>query len=133
MRNLVIGSCISAIGGGGRKLLCAPTPQEGATAIFETIEGRAAGVLTVADPVKPITAQALVELRELGVNVLMLTGDNPRTAEAEFGLGHWQRTAVTASEIMKRIQLLKKPPPWTFANRNGITRSRKMGKPLKTR
>src|SRR3989454_4340989 len=65
--------------------LAAPRQAEGATAIFVAIDGRAAGVLTVADPVKSTTAQALAELRELGVNVLMLTGDNPRTAEAVAG------------------------------------------------
>ena len=50
-----------------------PLPAaEGATAIFVAADGRAAGVLTVADPVKATTSQALAELRELGVNVLML-------------------------------------------------------------
>ena len=61
--------------------LAAPLQAEGATAIFVAIEGRHAGVLTLADPLKPTTPQALADLRGLGVNVLMLTGDNRRTAE----------------------------------------------------
>ena len=52
--------------------LAAPRQAEGATAIFVAIDGRATGVLTVADPVKATTSQALAELHELGVNVLML-------------------------------------------------------------
>lgn len=62
--------------------LATPFQARGATAIFIAVDGRAAGVLTVADPIKSTTPQALAELHELGVNVLMLTGDNPRTAEA---------------------------------------------------
>jgi Cu+-exporting ATPase len=73
--------------------LAAPRQAEGATAIFVAVDGRAAGVLTVADPVKATTSQALAELRKLGVNVLMLTGDNPRTAEAvarKLGIADFQ-------------------------------------------
>jgi len=47
--------------------LAAPHQAEGATAIFVAIEGRAAGVMILADPVKSTTPQALAELRELGV------------------------------------------------------------------
>ncbi|WP_188517020.1 heavy metal translocating P-type ATPase [Alsobacter metallidurans] len=56
--------------------------QDGATAIFVGVDGRAAGILAIADPVKATTAQALKALREEGVRVVMLTGDNRTTAEA---------------------------------------------------
>ena len=56
--------------------------REGATAVFVAVDGRLAGVLAIADPVKPTTAQALADLREAGVEVVMVTGDNPVTARA---------------------------------------------------
>jgi len=89
--------------------LAAPLQAEGATAIFVAVEGRAAGVLTVADPVKSTTAQALAELRELGVNVLMLTGDNPRTAEAvagKLGIADFQ-AGVTPHDKHEKVKSLK--------------------------
>jgi Cu+-exporting ATPase len=55
---------------------------EGATALFVAIDGRAAGVLAIADPVKPTTPEALRLLRADGVRVVMLTGDHRTTAEA---------------------------------------------------
>jgi Cu+-exporting ATPase len=59
-----------------------PLRRDGATAIFVAIDGKAAGVIGVADPVKPTTPAALQTLREAGVRVVMLTGDNRTTAEA---------------------------------------------------
>ena len=89
--------------------LAAPRQAEGATAIFVAIDGRAAGVLTVADPVKATTSQALAELRELGVNVLMLTGDNPRTAESvarKLGIADFQ-AGVTPHDKHEKVKTLK--------------------------
>jgi Cu+-exporting ATPase len=56
--------------------------RDGATAIFVAIDGRAAGVLAIADPVKATTAAALQALVADGLRVVMLTGDNRTTAEA---------------------------------------------------
>jgi Cu+-exporting ATPase len=56
--------------------------NEGATAIFAAVDGKAIGVIAVADPVKPTTAAAVGALRDAGVRVVMLTGDNRKTAEA---------------------------------------------------
>jgi Cu+-exporting ATPase len=56
--------------------------EEGKTAMFVAIDGKAAGVVAVADPIKPTTAQAIGELHALGLTVVMLTGDNRRTAAA---------------------------------------------------
>ncbi|MCR5879229.1 heavy metal translocating P-type ATPase [Phenylobacterium sp. J367] len=55
---------------------------DGATAIFAGIDGAAAAVFAIADPVKPTTPDALRALRAEGVRVVMLTGDNRTTAEA---------------------------------------------------
>jgi len=54
--------------------------EEGKTAIFVAIDGKAAGILAVADPIKSTTPDALRELHELGLQLIMLTGDNRRTA-----------------------------------------------------
>jgi Cu+-exporting ATPase len=56
--------------------------RDGATAIFVGVDGRPAGVLGIADPVKASTPGALAALKEAGIRVIMLTGDNRVTAEA---------------------------------------------------
>ncbi|OCC02018.1 copper-translocating P-type ATPase [Labrys sp. WJW] len=56
--------------------------QDGATVIFAAIDGRLAGLLAIADPVKETTPAALAALREEGIHVVMVTGDNRATAEA---------------------------------------------------
>jgi Cu+-exporting ATPase len=56
--------------------------REGATAIFVGIDGRAAGAIAIADPVKASTPEALAALKAEGIRVIMLTGDNRTTAEA---------------------------------------------------
>jgi len=57
------------------------TAQEaGRTALLVAVNGWAVGALVVADPVKASTPEALASLREMGVKVLMLTGDNERAA-----------------------------------------------------
>jgi Cu+-exporting ATPase len=56
--------------------------REGQTVMYAAIDGRAAGLLGVADPIKETTAAALQSLRDDGVKVVMLTGDSRATAEA---------------------------------------------------
>jgi Cu+-exporting ATPase len=56
--------------------------EDGATAIFLAIDGRVSGVLAIADPIKATTPEALRALREDGVRVVMLTGDNWTSARA---------------------------------------------------
>jgi Cu+-exporting ATPase len=61
----------------------AVTLQEaGKTAVFVAIDGKPAGILAVADPIKSTTAEAIGELHALGLQLVMLTGDNRRTAAA---------------------------------------------------
>ena len=55
---------------------------EGATAVFVVIDGAAAGIIGIADPVKATTPEAVRALRADGIRVVMLTGDNRTTAEA---------------------------------------------------
>ena len=56
--------------------------RDGATAIFVALDGHIAGVIAIADPIKATTPAALAALREAGIKVIMLTGDNRITAEA---------------------------------------------------
>ncbi len=56
--------------------------NEGKTPMFLGIDGRAAGIIAVADTLKPNSKEAVRELHRLGLEVVMLTGDNQRTAEA---------------------------------------------------
>ncbi|MGB9296993.1 MAG: heavy metal translocating P-type ATPase [Pseudolabrys sp.] len=56
--------------------------SDGATAIFLAVDGKAAGVIAVADPIKETTPDALKALAADGIRVVMLTGDNRTTAQA---------------------------------------------------
>jgi Cu+-exporting ATPase len=56
--------------------------RQGATVIYVTIDGKPAGIVAVADPIKPSTPAALDRLREAGIRIVMLTGDNRKTAKA---------------------------------------------------
>jgi Cu+-exporting ATPase len=55
---------------------------EGRTSVFVAVEGRAAGLIAVADALKASAAPAVERLRRAGLDVVMLTGDDRRTAEA---------------------------------------------------
>ena len=62
---------------------------EGKTVIAVQVDGEPAGVIAVADTIKPGSAEAVHRLRQMGLEVVMLTGDNRRTAEvvaAEVGI-----------------------------------------------
>lgn len=56
--------------------------QQGQTVMFVVIDGKAAGLLGVADPIKATTPDAIRELHREGLRIVMLTGDNRTTAEA---------------------------------------------------
>jgi Cu+-exporting ATPase len=58
---------------------------EGQTVMFVAVDGRAAGLLGVADPIKETTPEAIEALHRAGVRIVMLTGDSRTTAEAVAG------------------------------------------------
>ena len=65
--------------------------EAGRTPMFVAVDGELAGLVTVADPIKPESVEAVAELKALGLDVWMLTGDNAATARAvaaEVGIDH---------------------------------------------
>lgn len=56
--------------------------DEGQTVMFVAVDGRTAGLLAVSDPIKESTPEAVAALHRLGLRVIMLTGDNERTARS---------------------------------------------------
>jgi Cu+-exporting ATPase len=82
---------------------------QGQTVMFVAIDDKAAGIIGVADPIKASTAQAIQDLHDEGVRVVMLTGDNRTTAMAVAGkLGIDQVEAEVLpdqkAEIVKKLQ-----------------------------
>jgi P-type Cu+ transporter len=83
--------------------------SEGQTVMFIAVDGKAAGLLGVADPVKETTPEALRQLEQEGIEVVMLTGDNRVTAEAvakKLGIEQVQAEVLPdqKSEVVKRLQ-----------------------------
>lgn len=76
--------------------------EEGRTAMFVAIDGKPAGILAVADPIKATTAEAIRELHALGIKLVMLTGDNRRTAAAvarELGIDEVEAEIEPAGKV----------------------------------
>src|SRR5206468_2070798 len=64
--------------------------EQGKTPVYVAIDGALAGLLAIADPIKATSREAIATLRERGIEVVMLTGDTQRTADAvarEAGIG----------------------------------------------
>jgi Cu+-exporting ATPase len=83
---------------------------DGKTVLFAAVDGKVAGLLAVADPIKESTAEAIAMLHELGVKLVMATGDNRRTAEAvarKLGLDEFEAEVEPADKI-KKVNALKK-------------------------
>jgi Cu+-exporting ATPase len=56
--------------------------EQGMTAVLIIIDGKLCGAIGIADVLKPTSAEAVTELKRMGIEVVMITGDNRRTAEA---------------------------------------------------
>jgi heavy metal translocating P-type ATPase len=83
---------------------------EGQTVIFVAINGSAAGIIAISDPIKPSTTGAIQELRRLGLKVIMLTGDNERTATAvakKLGIDQVE-AGVAPKDKHERIEALRR-------------------------
>ncbi len=82
---------------------------EGSTVMFVAVGNEAAGLLAVADPIKDTTPAAVKELREDGIRIVMLTGDNRTTAEAvakRLGIDEVKAEVLPdqKSEVVKELQ-----------------------------
>jgi Cu+-exporting ATPase len=81
----------------------------GQTVMFVAVDGRLAGLVGVADPIKPSTPEALQALRNAGLRIVMVTGDSRRTAEAvarKLGIGHVEAEVLPEdkSRVVKALQ-----------------------------
>jgi Cu+-exporting ATPase len=82
---------------------------DGQTVVFLAVDGEPAGILGIADPIKPSTPEAIGALHEDGVRTAMLTGDNRATAEvvaAKLGLDrvHAEVLPAEKAETVKALQ-----------------------------
>ena len=82
---------------------------DGQTVVFVAVDGRAAGLLGIADPVKPEAAQAISDLRREGLRVVMLTGDSETTAKAvarQLGISDFEAGVLPdhKAEVVKKLQ-----------------------------
>jgi Cu+-exporting ATPase len=83
--------------------------EEGKTPMFVAVDGQVAGIVAVADVLKPNSKSAVARLREMGLEVIMLTGDNERTAAAiarEVGVDRVLAEVLPADKAreVKRLQ-----------------------------
>ena len=86
-----------------------PLEAEGQTVMFVAVDGTTIGIISVADPVKSTTPEALAKLRSDGIHIIMLTGDSRATAESvarKLGIDQVHAGILPGqkSEIVKQLQ-----------------------------
>jgi len=84
--------------------------EQGHTVVCAAVDGKAAGLLVISDPIKESTPDALRELRALGLKVVMLTGDNERTARhvaQTLGIDEFA-AGVKPEQKIERVTALRK-------------------------
>ena len=83
--------------------------EQAQTTVWVALDGRAVGVLGIADPIKPTTRTAIRALHDMGLKIIMCTGDNRRTAESvarELGIDE-VRAEVMPDEKIEIVKRLK--------------------------
>jgi len=83
--------------------------REGQTVLFVAVDGQPAGLLGVADPIKPSTPEAIRALHAEGVQIVMLTGDSRTTAEAvaqTLGIDHIEAEVLPTQkgDVVRNLQ-----------------------------
>jgi Cu+-exporting ATPase len=83
--------------------------QQGQTVVLFAVNGKAAGVIAVADPIKPSAREAVASLKRSGLRLVMLTGDNRATADAiakELGIADFEGEVLPEKKlaIVKKLQ-----------------------------
>ena len=86
-----------------------PLRAKGQTAMFAAIDGKPAAVISVADPIKATTPEALKQLKAEGLHIIMLTGDSKATAEAiakQLGIDDYEADVLPErkSEVVQELQ-----------------------------
>ena len=82
---------------------------KGQTAMFAAIDGKPAAVISVADPIKASTPEALKQLKSEGLHIVMLTGDSKATAKAiakQLGIDDYEAEVLPErkSEVVRQLQ-----------------------------
>jgi Cu+-exporting ATPase len=82
---------------------------EGATVVLAAVDGKPAGAIAIADPIKESTSEAIGALKQAGVRIVMLTGDNRKTAEAvarKLGIDQVEAEVLPRDkgEIVRRLR-----------------------------
>ncbi len=83
--------------------------EQAQTTVWVAVDGQAVGVLGIADPIKPTTITAIRALHDVGLKIIMCTGDNRRTAESvarELGIDEF-RAEVMPDEKIEIVKKLK--------------------------
>jgi P-type Cu+ transporter len=83
--------------------------EQAQTTVWVAVDGHAIGVLGIADPIKPTTRTAIRELHQMGLKIIMCTGDNRRTAESvarELGIDEFHAEVMPDEkiEIVKELK-----------------------------
>ncbi len=83
--------------------------EQAQTTVWVAVDGHAVGVLGIADPIKPTTITAIRALHDMGLKIIMCTGDNRRTAESvarELGIDEFRAEVMPDEkiEIVKRLK-----------------------------
>ena len=83
--------------------------EQAQTTVWIAVNGHAMGVLGIADPIKPTTRNAIRALHDMGLKIIMCTGDNRRTAESvarELGIDEFRAEVMPDEkiEIVKRLK-----------------------------
>jgi len=76
--------------------------EKAETTVWLAVDGKAVGILGIADPIKPTTKKAIRELHEMNLKVIMCTGDNRRTAESvarELGIDEFSAEVMPDEKI----------------------------------
>ena len=99
---------LGVLGAGGKNAVLAVTAP-GATPVYVAIDGQYAGHIAIADPIKPTTAGALRGMKAQGIRIVMLTGDNVRTAQeiaSKLGIDDFRAEVLPGqkTEIIQQLQ-----------------------------
>ena len=110
-KSLAVGNMVlmSAVGAFGSKEAVFIGRPAGSTAIYVAVDGKYAGDIAVADPLKSSTPNALRKLKAQGIRLVMLTGDNPATAQEiarSLGIEDFKAEVLPAqkAEIVRNLQ-----------------------------